>query len=42
MALAANQQPVMKKNGYKRVAEIPIYYVTGEGRIDYFKEFNSQ
>lgn len=28
-----------KKNGYKKVAEIPDYYVKGEGRIDYFKKF---
>lgn len=28
-----------KKNGYKKVAEIPDYYVEGEGRIDYFKKF---
>lgn len=28
-----------EKNGYKKVAEIPDYYVQGEGRIDYFKEF---
>lgn len=27
-----------EKNGYKKVAEIPGYYVEGEGRIDYFKE----
>lgn len=26
-----------EKNGYKKVAEIPNYYVAGEGRIDYFK-----
>ena len=26
-----------EKNGYKKVAEIPNYYVQGEGRIDYFK-----
>lgn len=29
------------KNGYKKVAEIPNYYVEGEGRIDFFKELNS-
>lgn len=28
-----------KKNGYKKVAEIPDYYIEGEGRIDYFKIF---
>jgi len=28
-----------EKNGYKKVAEIPDYYVEGEGRIDYFKSF---
>lgn len=28
-----------EKNGYKKVGEIPNYYVPGEGRIDYFKEF---
>lgn len=27
-----------EKKGYKKVAEIPNYYVAGEGRIDYFKE----
>ncbi|MBU0975740.1 MAG: GNAT family N-acetyltransferase [Patescibacteria group bacterium] len=27
------------KNGYKQVANIPNYYVTGEGRIDYIKTF---
>jgi len=27
-------------NGYKKVAEIPGYYVKGEGRIDYFKSFD--
>ena len=27
-----------EKHGYKKVAEIPNYYVQGEGRIDYFKE----
>lgn len=26
-----------EKNGYKKVAVIPDYYVSGEGRIDYFK-----
>ncbi|MBU1111093.1 GNAT family N-acetyltransferase [Patescibacteria group bacterium] len=26
-------------HGYKKVAEIPNYYVEGEGRIDYLKEF---
>lgn len=26
-----------EKHGYKKVAEIPDYYVKGEGRIDYFK-----
>lgn len=28
-----------EKNGYRKVAEIPNYYVPSEGRIDYFKEF---
>lgn len=28
-----------EKNGYKKVAEIPNYYVIGEGRIDYLKSF---
>jgi ribosomal protein S18 acetylase RimI-like enzyme len=28
-----------EKHGYKKVAEIPDYYVEGEGRIDYFKKF---
>jgi len=27
------------KHGYRKVAEIPNYYVEGEGRIDYLKEF---
>lgn len=27
-----------KKNGYQQVANIPNYYVEGEGRIDFFKE----
>jgi ribosomal protein S18 acetylase RimI-like enzyme len=27
-----------EKNGYRKVAEIPDYYVPGEGRIDYFKK----
>lgn len=27
-----------EKNGFKKVAEIPNYYVEGEGRIDYLKE----
>lgn len=27
-----------EKNGYRKVAEIPNYYISGEGRIDYFKE----
>lgn len=27
-----------EKNGYKKVSEIPNYYVAGEGRIDYYKE----
>lgn len=26
-----------EKHGYEKVAEIPDYYVKGEGRIDYFK-----
>jgi ribosomal protein S18 acetylase RimI-like enzyme len=26
------------KNGYRKVGEIPNYYVEGEGRVDYFKE----
>lgn len=26
-------------HGYRKVGEIPNYYVEGEGRIDYFKEF---
>lgn len=28
-----------EKHGYKKVAEIPDYYVQGEGRVDYFKRF---
>lgn len=28
-----------ERNGYVKVAEIPDYYVEGEGRIDYFKKF---
>ncbi len=34
-------KPALKfyeSNGYKRVAELPNYYVEGEGRIDYLKE----
>ena len=27
-----------EKNGYTKVAQIPDYYVEGEGRIDYFKK----
>lgn len=27
-----------EKNGYKKVAAIPHYYVEGEGRVDFFKE----
>lgn len=27
-----------EKNGYKKVAELPNYYVEGEGRVDYYKE----
>lgn len=27
-----------EKNGYKKVANIPNYYVEGEGRVDFFKE----
>jgi len=27
-----------KKNGYKQVSHLPNYYVTGEGRIDLYKE----
>lgn len=29
-----------EKNGYRKVAEIPDYYVEGEGRIDYFKKIS--
>ena len=35
-------KPALKfyeSKGYKKVAEIPNYYVEGEGRIDFFKEF---
>ncbi len=28
-----------EKNGYKKVAEMPDYYVEGEGRVDYYKKF---
>jgi ribosomal protein S18 acetylase RimI-like enzyme len=28
-----------QKHGYRKVAEIPNYYVEGEGRVDYLKEF---
>ncbi len=28
-----------QKNGYRKVAEMPNYYVIGEGRIDFYKEF---
>lgn len=27
-----------QKHGYKKVAEMPNYYVVGEGRIDFYKE----
>lgn len=27
-----------EKHGYEKVAEIPDYYVEGEGRVDYFKK----
>lgn len=27
-----------ERKGYKKVAEMPNYYVKGEGRIDYYKE----
>lgn len=27
-----------ERNGYHKVAQMPNYYVPGEGRIDYFKE----
>lgn len=36
----ASYRPANKfyeSNGYKKVAEIPDYYVKGEGRIDYYK-----
>lgn len=36
-------KPALKfyeKHGYVKVAEIPNYYVPGEGRIDYFKELS--
>ena len=29
-----------EKHGYKKVAEIPDYFVAGEGRVDYFKKFS--
>ena len=29
-----------QKNGYKKVAYMPDYYVSGEGRIDYIKYFS--
>lgn len=29
-----------ESSGYKKVAEIPDYYVRGEGRIDYFKSLS--
>ncbi|PIY69348.1 hypothetical protein COY90_01085 [Candidatus Roizmanbacteria bacterium CG_4_10_14_0_8_um_filter_39_9] len=28
-----------EKHGYQKVAEIPDYYVVGEGRVDYLKRF---
>jgi len=28
------------KNGYEKVAEVPDYYVEGEGRIDFFKKID--
>jgi len=27
-----------QKHGYKKVAEMPNYYLTGEGRVDFYKE----
>ncbi len=30
-----------EKHGYKKVAQIPDYYVEGEGRVDYFKKFTN-
>jgi ribosomal protein S18 acetylase RimI-like enzyme len=27
-----------ERNGYSKVAELPDYYVEGEGRVDYFKK----
>ncbi|PIS21980.1 GNAT family N-acetyltransferase, partial [candidate division WWE3 bacterium CG08_land_8_20_14_0_20_41_10] len=27
-----------QKHGYKKVANMPNYYVVGEGRIDFYKE----
>ena len=29
-----------ENRGYDKVAVIPNYYVNGEGRVDYYKEFN--
>lgn len=29
-----------EKHGYKKVAEMPNYYVFGEGRVDYYKELH--
>lgn len=34
----AAARALWEKNNYKKVAEIPDYYVEGEGRIDYFKK----
>ena len=31
-----------ESNGYKKVAEMPDYYVNGEGRIDYYKTLQSR
>jgi ribosomal protein S18 acetylase RimI-like enzyme len=30
-----------EKNGYKKVADIPDYYLPGEGRVDYFKQITT-
>lgn len=35
----APARKLYEKNGYKKVSEIPGYYMPNEGRIDYFKEF---
>ena len=38
--LTAPTRAFYERSGYKKVAQIPDYYVEDEGRIDYFKLLN--